>query len=48
MIGTLAKAVQQLFGDTGISIIGTRHGVFGYEEQGDKNTRRMQNEIVGG
>lgn len=25
-IGTLAKAVQQLFGDTGIKIIGTRHG----------------------
>ena len=25
-IGDLAKAVQQLFGDTGVSIIGTRHG----------------------
>lgn len=25
-IGDLAKAVQQLFGDTGIKIIGTRHG----------------------
>lgn len=25
-IGTLAKAVQQLFGDTGMRIIGTRHG----------------------
>ncbi len=25
-IGTLAKAVQQLFGDTGTNIIGTRHG----------------------
>ena len=25
-IGDLAKAVQQLFGDTGINIIGTRHG----------------------
>lgn len=25
-IGTLAKAVQQLFGDTGTRIIGTRHG----------------------
>lgn len=25
-IGTLAKAVQQLFGDTGTKIIGTRHG----------------------
>ena len=25
-IGDLAKAVQQLFGDTGISIIGSRHG----------------------
>ena len=25
-IGTLAKAVQELFGDTGINVIGTRHG----------------------
>lgn len=25
-IGNLAKAVQELFGDTGISLIGTRHG----------------------
>ena len=25
-IGDLAKAVQQLFGDTGTHIIGTRHG----------------------
>lgn len=25
-IGTLAKAVQQLFGDTGTKVIGTRHG----------------------
>ena len=25
-IGTLAKAVQTLFGDTGINVIGTRHG----------------------
>lgn len=25
-IGTLAKAVQQLFGDTGTNVIGTRHG----------------------
>lgn len=25
-IGDLAKAVQQLFGDTSINIIGTRHG----------------------
>ena len=25
-IGDLAKAVQQLFGDTGTNIIGTRHG----------------------
>lgn len=30
-IGTLAKAVQQLFGDTGINIIGTRHGEKLYE-----------------
>ena len=30
-IGDLAKAVQQLFGDTGICIIGTRHGEKLYE-----------------
>lgn len=30
-IGTLATAVQQLFGDTGIRIIGTRHGEKLYE-----------------
>ena len=30
-IGDLAKAVQQLFGDTGINIIGTRHGEKLYE-----------------
>ena len=30
-IGTLAKAVQKLFGDTGIRIIGTRHGEKLYE-----------------
>ena len=30
-IGTLAKAVQRLFGDTGINIIGTRHGEKLYE-----------------
>ena len=30
-IGDLAKAVQLLFGDTGISIIGTRHGEKMYE-----------------
>lgn len=30
-IGVLAKAVQQLFGDTGIRIIGTRHGEKLYE-----------------
>ena len=30
-IGTLAKAVQKLFGDTGINIIGTRHGEKLYE-----------------
>ena len=30
-IGDLAKAVQRLFGDTGISIIGTRHGEKLYE-----------------
>ena len=30
-IGTLAKAVQQLFGDTGTKIIGTRHGEKLYE-----------------
>ncbi len=30
-IGDLAKAVQQLFGDTGTNIIGTRHGEKRYE-----------------
>lgn len=30
-IGTLAEAVQQLFGDTGTNIIGTRHGEKLYE-----------------
>lgn len=30
-IGTLAKAVQQLFGDTGTNVIGTRHGEKLYE-----------------
>lgn len=30
-IGTLAKAVQRLFGDTGTNIIGTRHGEKLYE-----------------
>jgi len=30
-IGDLAKAVQQLFGDTGINFIGTRHGEKMYE-----------------
>ncbi|MCR5302403.1 MAG: polysaccharide biosynthesis protein [Lachnospiraceae bacterium] len=30
-IGTLAAAVQQLFGDTGINVIGTRHGEKLYE-----------------
>lgn len=30
-IGTLAKAVQQLFGDTGTRVIGTRHGEKLYE-----------------
>ena len=30
-IGDLAKGVQQLFGDTGINIIGTRHGEKLYE-----------------
>ncbi|MGN0659758.1 MAG: polysaccharide biosynthesis protein [Emergencia sp.] len=30
-IGDLAKAVQQLFGDTGVRIIGTRHGEKLYE-----------------
>jgi len=30
-IGTLAKAVQKLFGDTGTNVIGTRHGEKLYE-----------------
>lgn len=38
-IGDLAKAVQQLFGDTGIQIIGTRHGEKLYETLMTKEER---------
>ena len=38
-IGDLAKAVQQLFGDTGTSIIGTRHGEKLYETLMTKEER---------
>lgn len=38
-IGTLAQAVQKLFGDTGIRIIGTRHGEKLYETLMTKEER---------
>ena len=38
-IGVLAKAVQQLFGDTGTNIIGTRHGEKLYETLMTKEER---------
>ena len=45
-IGTLAKAVQQLFGDTGTNIIGTRHGEKLYETLMTKE-ERMRSEDMG-
>ena len=39
-IGDLAKAVQQLFGDTGTSIIGTRHGEKLFETLMTREERR--------
>lgn len=38
-IGTLAKAVQKLFGETGIQVIGTRHGEKLYETLMTKEER---------
>lgn len=45
-IGDLAKAVQQLFGDTGIRIIGTRHGEKLYETL-MTNEERARSEDMG-
>ena len=46
-IGVLAKAVQQLFGDTGTNIIGTRHGEKLYETLMTKE-ERLRAEDMGG
>ena len=46
-IGVLAKAVQQLFGDTGTQIIGTRHGEKRYETLMTKE-ERVRSEDMGG
>lgn len=45
-IGTLARAVQQLFGDTGTNIIGTRHGEKLYETLMTKE-ERLRSEDMG-
>ena len=45
-IGDLAKAVQQLFGDTGTRVIGTRHGEKLYETLMTKE-ERMRSEDMG-
>ena len=45
-IGDLAKAVQQLFGDTGIQVIGTRHGEKLYETLMTKE-ERLRSEDMG-
>ena len=45
-IGVLAKAVQQLFGDTGTRIIGTRHGEKLYETLMTKE-ERLRSEDMG-
>lgn len=45
-IGVLAKAVQKLFGDTGIRIIGTRHGEKLYETLMTKE-ERLRSEDMG-
>lgn len=45
-IGVLAKAVQKLFGDTGIHIIGTRHGEKLYETLMTKE-ERLRSEDMG-
>ncbi len=46
-IGTLAKAVQRLFGDTGIKIIGTRHGEKLFETLMTRE-ERLRSEDMGG
>lgn len=46
-IGDLAKAVQQLFGDTGTQIIGTRHGEKLYETLMTRE-ERLRSEDMGG
>lgn len=45
-IGDLAKGVQQLFGDTGTNIIGTRHGEKLYEHLMTKE-ERLRSEDMG-
>ena len=45
-IGTLAKAVQKLFGDTGTNVIGTRHGEKLYETLMTKE-ERLRSEDMG-
>ncbi len=45
-IGDLAKAVQNLFGDTGINVIGTRHGEKLYETLMTKE-ERLRSEDMG-
>src|SRR5574344_37937 len=46
-IGDLAKAVQQLFGDTGTNIIGTRHGEKLYETLMTRE-ERLRSQDMGG
>ena len=46
-IGTLAKAVQKMFGDTGTNIIGTRHGEKLYETLMTRE-ERLRAEDMGG
>ena len=46
-IGDLAKAVQQLFGDTGTTVIGTRHGEKLYETLMTRE-ERLRSEDTGG
>ena len=46
-IGDLAKAVQQLFGDTGTNIIGTRHGEKLFETLMTRE-ERLRSEDMGG
>ena len=46
-IGDLAKAVQQLFGDTGMKVIGTRHGEKLYETLMTRE-ERLRSEDLGG